>query len=126
MSASLLLAALALRSGLAIRRARQMRRPPPPGARRRHLRLAQLAFVLLCIGFAAGIASAVWLRGFEPLRSFHGVLGTLAFSLFVLTWRAGERLEHGDQQVRERHARLALAAMFAAVLTALAGFAILP
>ena len=126
MSASLLLAALALRNGLAIRRARQTRRPPPRGARQRHLRLAQPAFFLLCIGFAAGIASAVWLRGFAPLRSFHGVLGTIAIALFVLTWRAGERLEHGDLSVRERHARLALAAMLVAVLTAIAGFAILP
>lgn len=126
MSASLLLAALALRNGLAIRRARQTRRPPPRGARQRHLWLAQPAFWLLCIGFAAGIASAVWLRGFEPLRSFHGVIGTLTIALFVLAWRSGERLEHGDQAVRERHARFALAAMLMAVLTAIAGFVILP
>lgn len=126
MSVSLLLAALALQSGLAIRRARQTRRPPPRGARQRHLWLAQPAFFLLCIGFAAGIASAVWLRGFAPLRSFHGVLGVLAITLFVLARRTGERLEHGDLAVRERHAQLALAAMLIAVLTAIAGFVLLP
>jgi hypothetical protein len=126
MLTSLLLAGLALRTGLSMRRARQLRRPPPAGARNRHLRLAKPAFALLVIGFCAGIASAVWLRGFAPLRSFHGVLGTIAIALFVLAWRSGERLEHGDLKVREQHARLALAAMFAGVLTALAGFVLLP
>ena len=126
MLASLLLAALTLRNGLALRRARQLRRPPPAGARQRHLRFARPAVVLLAIGFCLGLASAVWLRGFEPLRSFHGLLGALALALFVAAERLGSRLQRGDTAVRELHARLALAAMLIGVMTALAGFVLLP
>ena len=43
-------------------------RPPPPGERPRHLRLAKTAVALVCIGFTLGPLSAVFLRGFEPLR----------------------------------------------------------
>jgi hypothetical protein len=126
MLASLLLAALTLRTGLAMRRARQMRRPPPKGARQNHLRFARPAVVLLAIGFCIGLASGVWLRGFEPLRSFHGLLGTLALVLFVTAERLGLRLQGGDASVRELHARFALAAMMVGVMTALAGFVLLP
>jgi hypothetical protein len=126
MLASLLIAALVLRAGLALRRARFARRPPPRGARERHLRFARPVVLMLAIGFVAGIASGVWLRGFEPLRTFHGWAGVVALALFVSAERLGVRLRSGDTAARELHARLALAAMLAGVLTALAGFVILP
>jgi hypothetical protein len=126
MLASLLLAALTLRTGLAMRRARQLRRAPPKGTRQSHLRFARPAVAMLAIGFCLGLASGVWLRGFEPLRSFHGILGTLALVLFVAAERLGLRLRQGDTAVRELHARLALAAVMIGVMTALAGFVLLP
>ncbi|HXK22738.1 MAG TPA: DUF4079 family protein [Myxococcota bacterium] len=126
MATGLLLAAAALRAGLALRRARATRRPPPRGARRRHLRAAKPAVALLCVGFAGGIASAVWLRGMPPLRSFHAVLGVLALALFAFTARQGFRLEHGDVSVRELHARLGASALLLGLAAAIAGFVLLP
>jgi hypothetical protein len=126
MAAGLVLAAAALRAGLAIRRSRATRRPPPRDARRRHLRAAKPAVALLCVGFAGGLASAVWLRGMTPLRSFHGVLGVLALTLFALTARHGFRLEKGDVSVREIHARLGAGALLLGLAAAIAGFVLLP
>jgi hypothetical protein len=126
MALCLALAAAAFRAGLSLRRARLARRPPPAGARRRHLRVAKPAVALICVGFAAGLASAVWLRGMTPLASFHGLLGVGALALFVATWRQGTRLERGDASVRNLHAQLGAGALLVAVAAALAGFAILP
>jgi hypothetical protein len=126
MALCLLLAATALRAGLSLRRARIARRPPPAGARRRHLRVAKPAVALICVGFAGGLISAVWLRGMTPLASFHGLLGVAALTLFLATWRQGARLERGDGQVRALHARLGAGALLLAVAAALAGFVILP
>jgi hypothetical protein len=126
MIASLLCAAAALRAGLALRRARAARRSPPPGARGRHLRIAKPAVAFVCIGFAGGIASAVWLRGFTPLTSLHGLLGVLALSLFLATARAGARLERGDAGARSLHARLGAGALLLAVAAAIAGLVLLP
>jgi len=126
MIGSLLTAALALRAGLSLRRARAARRPPPRGARQLHLRLARPAVVCLCVGFAAGIASGIWLRGFTPLTSFHGLLGCAALACFLLAARMGARLERGDATARELHARLAASALLLAVAAAIAGFVLLP
>ncbi len=126
MIASLLLAAAALRQGLSLRRARALRRPPPPGARRRHLRLARPAVSLICVGFLGGLASAVWLRGFPPLRTFHALLACLALGLFLGAARQGSRLARGDASVRALHARLAACALLASIAAAIAGFVLLP
>jgi hypothetical protein len=126
MVASLLLMGLVLRAGLLLRRARLARRPPPAGARRRHVRLARPAVLLVCVGFAGGLASAIWLRGLAPLTSFHGVLASLALVLFVAAARQGTRLERGDTQVRNLHARLGAGALLVGAAAAIAGFILLP
>jgi hypothetical protein len=126
MALSLALAAVSLRAGLALRRARAAKRPPPVGARRRHLRIAKPTVALVCVGFAGGLASAVWLRGMTPLMSFHGLLGVAALTLFVATWLQGRRLERGEAQVRELHAKLGATALLVAVGAAIAGFVLLP
>jgi len=126
MATGLLLAAAALRAGLSLRRARATRRPPPRGARRSHLRAAKPAVALLCVGFAGGLASAVWLRGMAPLRSFHALLGVLAIALFAFTARQGFRLERGDASVRELHGRLGAGALLLGLAAAIAGFVLLP
>jgi hypothetical protein len=123
---SLLLAAAALREGLALRRARRLRCPPPAGARARHLRIAKLAVSLICVGFGIGLASAIWLRGFAPLRTFHALLACLALGLFLGAARQGARLESGDASVRNLHARLGAGALLVSVAAAIAGFVLLP
>jgi hypothetical protein len=126
MVGSLLMAGAALRAGLVLRRARAARRPAPPGARQRHLRLARPAVVFVCVGFAGGLASSLWLRGFTPLASFHGLLGVLALALFLATARMGFRLERGDAGARALHARLGAGALLASVAAAIAGLVLLP
>jgi Protein of unknown function (DUF4079)/Eukaryotic cytochrome b561 len=126
MVAALALCLAALRAGLALRRARLSRRPPPRGARRAHLRLAKPAVVALLVGFAGGPASALWLRGWTPVSSLHGVLGVVAAALFAATAVLGRRLEHGRRAARAAHARTAALAVLAGLVAAAAGFALLP
>ena len=126
MVASLLLAGAALRVGLSIRRARATRKPPPRDARAAHLRIAKPAIAMLVPGFLLGIASSVWLRGWEPFATFHGLVGFAAAVLFVATAFYGRRLERGDASARAAHAWLGLVAMAGAALAAFAGFVLLP
>ncbi|MGH0033357.1 MAG: DUF4079 family protein [Myxococcota bacterium] len=122
---SLLLAFAALRLGLRIRRARAAR-TPLRAVRAAHLRVARPAVVLLVAGLVGGPLSAVWLRGWEPLRTFHGVAGLLAGALFVVAAVQGRRLERGDGGARAAHARAAALASLVAAVAAVAGFVLLP
>jgi len=123
---SLLLAGMALRLGLQIRRSRGARKPPPRGARAAHLRIAKPAVALLAVGFVAGPVSAIWLRGWEPIGTFHGVIGIVAAGLFGFAAWHGRRLEQGDASARAAHAWLAALALLAAGVAAIAGFVLLP
>ena len=123
---SLALALLTLRAGLALRRARLGRAPLDPGLRRRHLRLAKPAVTLILAGFVGGPLSALWLRGWDPFTSFHGVLGLTVASLFAATALLGRRLERGRSRAFEAHARLGALAVLGAALAAVAGFVLLP
>jgi len=126
MVASLALCIVALRAGLALRRARIARRPPPGGARERHLRVAKPAVALVLGGFALGPVTVAALRDWTPMSSFHSLLGGLAVLLFVGASLQGRRLERGDRTARETHARLAAAATALALAAAVAGFVLLP
>lgn len=123
---SLVLAAVALRLGLRIRRARAARRPPPRGTRDAHLRIAKPALAMLAAGLVAGPISSVWLRGWDVLGTFHGVIGVVAAGLFAAAALHGRRLEHGRADARSAHAWLAALAMLAAGVAAIAGFVLLP
>jgi Protein of unknown function (DUF4079)/Eukaryotic cytochrome b561 len=123
---SIALALLTLRAGLALRRARLGRAPRDPGLRRRHLRLAKPAVVMILVGFVAGPVSAIWLRGWEPFRSFHGVLGLGVATLFAAAALLGRRLERGRSRAFEAHARLGALAVLGAAIAAVAGFVLLP
>jgi hypothetical protein len=92
MALSLALAMLALRAGLALRRARRGLGARRPGARRTHLRLAKPAIALLLVGLLAGPPSAVALRGWDPFGTLHGWLGLLAAGLFAAAFVLGRRL----------------------------------
>ncbi len=123
---SLGMALLALRTGLALRRARAGRTPRPPRGRRRHLRLAKPAVAMLVVGFAAGPLSSAWLRGWEPLRSFHGAVGLLAALFFAAAALAGRRLEGGRSRAFGAHALLGGAGLLLGALAAIAGLSLLP
>ena len=126
MLASLVIAVLTLRSGLALRRARAGRDALAPRGRERHLKLAKPAVALLLVGFAAGPLSSVWLRGFEPLRSFHGAVGLAAALCFAAAGLAGLRLEAGRSRAYGAHALLGGAGLLLGALAAVAGITLLP
>jgi hypothetical protein len=117
---------LVLRMGLQLRRARRFRRPKPRDLRARHLRLAKPAVTAVCLGFIAGPISALVLRDWEPLRTFHAWIGVLAAALFVAAAVLGRRLERGRSPAFDAHALLGLLAMLAALIAAVAGFVLLP
>lgn len=127
------LAGLALRSGLALRRGRLGVAPVQPGVpprrsdqRRRHLRLAKPAVVLALLGFALGVGSSVWLRGWEPLASFHGLVALAVAVLFTSAAVVGHRIEEGHSRAFDVHAVLGGLAVLLAAVAAVAGFSLLP
>ena len=126
MVVSLALAMLALRAGLALRRARRGFGAKRPGARRAHLRLAKPAIALVGVGLLAGPPSAVALRAWDPFATLHGWLGLLVAGLFTAVFVLGHRLEHGRSRAFDAHALLGLLAILTAALTAIAGFVLLP
>lgn len=126
MLAAISLAALALRSGLALRSARRRGARRSPAELRRHLALAKPAIALVLAGFAAGPLSMVFLRGREPFGTAHGWIGAAALGLFVAAALLGRRLEHGRGRPLDAHAVLATLAVLAAAVAALAGFVLLP
>jgi hypothetical protein len=126
MLVSISLAALTLRAGLALRRARRGRAPRDPGLRRRHLRLAKPAVALVLVGFVGGAVSAVVLRGWPAFGSLHGLLGLAVASLFLGAAVLGRRLERGRTRAFDAHAWLGGLAVLGAALAAVAGFVLLP
>lgn len=126
MVVSLALAVAAFRLGLRLRRARRLRLPAGRATRDAHLRLAKPAVACLGLGLLAGPLSAVWLRGWEPLATFHGVIGLVAGGLFAASAFHGLRLERGRHDARTAHGALAVLAMLAAAVAAIAGFVLLP
>ncbi len=114
-----------LRLGLKIRARRLSGLPPEVSLLRMHLRLAKPFVVFAMLGFAGGVASAIWLRDWGALQSFHGIAGGVVLLHFAATaWhgRAAERVE-GEPGV---HGVLGLVSMLLAGLSAIAGFVLLP
>lgn len=126
MVASLVLAFLALRSGLALRRSRLRRSGRTPEMRPRHLRFAKPAVAMLALGFLGGLGSWVWLRGGEVLGTFHGFIGVAAASLFIAAAVVGHRIEEGGSKAFDVHALLGGVALLLGALAAVAGFVLLP
>jgi hypothetical protein len=126
MLASIALAALALRSGLALRSARRRGVRRRPEELRRHLALAKPAIAFVAIGFLGGPLSMAFLRGREPFATAHGWIGMTALALFVAAFVLGRRLEQGRGRPLDAHAALATLAVLAAAAAALTGFVLLP
>jgi hypothetical protein len=126
MLSSLVLVGLALRAGLALRRARRLGQRRSAEAYRRHLRLAKPALVLIALGFTGGIASSAWLRGWGVFETAHGLVASAALATFLATGALGWQLEHGRSRAVEWHARLAALSVLLAAAAIGTGFVLLP
>ena len=142
MLAAIALAALALRAGLRLRAAR--RGAPSARAagaeeraalRARHILLGKIAVLAIGLGFGGGIASVVWLRGWQVFGSAHGLVACAALALFACAAVLGRRLERGlerglesgaGRRTRQRHAAAGLLALLAAAAAFGTGFVLLP
>lgn len=142
MLAAIAPAALALRAGLRLRAAR--RGAPSARAagaeeraalRARHILLGKIAVLAIGLGFGGGIASVVWLRGWQVFGSAHGLVACAALALFVCAAVLGRRLENGlksglesgaGSRARQRHAAAGLLALLAAAAAFGTGFVLLP
>ena len=109
-----------------MRRSRRFRTRRPPGLREKHLAFAKPAVVAVVLGFISGPISSLWLREWEPLRTFHGWIGITTAALFIAAMLLGRRLEHGRSRAFDAHALLGLLAMLAALVAFVAGFVLLP
>jgi hypothetical protein len=126
MAVSLGVAALALRAGLALRRARLRRAPRTRAELDHHARLGKLAVIGVVVGFAGGPLSMALLRGRDPFETTHAWAGVGAALLFAATGLLGRRLERARGRPLAAHATLALAATLAAAIAFATGFVLLP
>ena len=126
MLATLALAVATARLGLEIRRRRAAGQPVGPALRARHLRFGRTAIALVLIGFGLGALSMVALRDRAAFDSLHGILGIVVCGLFAWTGHSGRALARGDAASRGLHRGVAAASIGAALLSAVAGFVLLP
>ena len=126
MIASLSFAIATARLGLEIRRRRGHGQPVGGALRSRHLRFGKRAITMVAIGFAAGPLSMLFFRERAWFDSFHGILGIIVFGLFMWTGWTGRALARGDRESRGIHRIAAASALAAGMLSAVAGFVLLP
>ncbi len=123
---ALLLAFLVFRDGFAQRKQRLRRTPAPEGSRKRHVKLGP--WVMLSMGAATfgGMGTAVFVRHFKLLDTFHGWLGLVTTLAFIVLWRLGLQLVPQGGPRANVHGLLGLFALFAAGLTGVLGISLLP
>ena len=126
MIVSLSLAVMTARLGLEIRRRRTHGEPVGGELRSRHLRFGKRAISLVVVGFFAGPLSMTFLRERVWFESSHSILGIIVLGLFLWTGWSGRALSRGDQESRGIHRIAAASAIGAAMLSAIAGFTLLP
>lgn len=126
MTVSLGLAVATARLGLEIRSRRRHGEAVGRALRDRHLRFGQSAIALVVVGFAAGPPSMAWLRGRPVFESFHAVLGLIVLGLFLWTGWSGRALAAGNREARDVHRIAAAASIAVALVSAVAGFRLLP
>ncbi len=123
---SLVCAVATARLGLEIRRRRMIGRAVGRELRDRHLRFGQRTLVIVGIGFLAGPFSMLFLRDRDPFDSFHGILGIIVVGLYAWTGWSGRSLAKGKTDARDVHRIAAASSVAASMLSAIAGFILLP
>jgi hypothetical protein len=123
---ALLFCYVVLRQGLAQRRHRLRRVAPPPGNLKRHSTLGPWAVGLFLASLVGGIGSAVVLRGWAPLGTWHGRLAVGAAALFGAVWLLGQKLLANHKPLAGAHGVLGLVAVFLAGVAAMLGISLLP
>jgi len=126
MVASLSMAVWTARLGLAIRRERILGRPVGKSLRERHLRSGRRAIGMIAVGFVLGPISMALFREQAWFESFHAILGLIAFGLFAWTGWSGRALARGNREARDIHRIAAASSLAAGLLSAIAGFILLP
>lgn len=126
MVSTLLMAIATARLGLEIRRRRRNERRVGGELRARHLRFGKRTLVMVAIGFLAGPVSMLLFRDRAPFESFHSILGIIVLGLFAWTGWSGRALEAGNRDARDIHRIAAASSVAAALLSAVAGFILLP
>ena len=126
MVTSLVLALTTAKLGLEMRRRRAHGERVGKDLRERHLRFGRITMVMIWAGFAMGPVSMVLFRDRAWFDSFHSILGIIVLGLFSWTGWTGRALSRGDAEARGIHRLGAAASIAAAMLSAVAGFALLP
>jgi hypothetical protein len=132
MLGGLILAGVALRAGLGMRRRRLGQSSASKGGLlKAHLRVAKPAVVVLLAGFMLGPLSALWLRDWSPFGTLHAWLGVLAAALFGGAGWMGRDLERhrtpgGRGEAARTHGLVGALAMLAGAVAAAAGMVLLP
>lgn len=123
---TLVLAFFVFRDGFAQRKQRLSRIPATAASRQRHLKFGPWSAGLMVVSALGGIVSAIYLRNWKFLASFHGKLGVATVLMFLIMWWLGRRLAAGEKQLAANHGILGLLALFAGGLTGLLGISMLP
>ena len=123
---SIAMALATARLGLEMRKHRLAGRPAGASRRRRHLRLGKATLIAVAIGFSIGPLSMYFLRDRSVFDSFHGVLGIIVAGLFAWTGWSGRALSLGKKDARDVHRIAAASSLGAALVSAVAGFILLP
>jgi len=126
MLVSIALALATARLGLEIRKLRLAGQPAGASRRRRHLWLGKTTLIAIGIGFAMGPLSMHFLRDRSVFDSFHSVLGIIVVGLFAWTGWSGRALSLGNHAARDVHRIAAASSLGAALVSAVAGFILLP
>ncbi|MBW2313128.1 MAG: DUF4079 family protein [Deltaproteobacteria bacterium] len=126
MVGGIVMALLAMRAGVEVRRARARGFGRISDLRRAHVRLAKFAVPVVVLGFVGGPVSMFFLRSREPFGTLHAVLGLTVATLFIATAVWGRQVEQGRLDAAALHGRLALAAVVGAGAAAITGMVLLP
>ncbi len=120
-----LVVALVLVAGLQGLRSRHAA-PYATAARRWHVRFAPAVWVLCGVALVAGVLSTALLRDdLAPGRSAHLSAGASLFALLTAARFVSRRVS-GSRRARRIHPWIGVAAMVAAVVTAILGMGMLP
>ena len=88
--------------------------------------LGKASLVAIAVGFSMGPLSMTLLRDRPAFDSFHSMLGIIVLGFFAWTGWSGRALLRGSREARDIHRFAAASSLGAALLSAVAGFILLP